>query len=108
MFYIMVGFILDIMSVILLVAPILHYILVGIGFDPVWIAAITMITILMGQISPPFGIVVFGLSSYVPDVPIWTIYRGCIPFLLAMLVGLIIVVYFPPVALFLPSLMVPH
>ena len=106
-FYIMVGFILDIMSIILLVAPILHFILVELGFDPVWIASTTMITILMGQISPPFGIVVFGLSAYVPDVPIWTIYRGCIPFLLAMAIGLAICVYFPQIALFLPSLMVP-
>jgi len=106
-FYVMVGFILDIMSIILLVAPILHFILVELGFDPVWVASTTMITILMGQISPPFGIVVFGLSAYVPDVPIWTIYRGCIPFLLAMAIGLAICVYFPQIALFLPSLMVP-
>jgi tripartite ATP-independent transporter DctM subunit len=106
-FYILAGLILDIMSIILLVAPILHFILVALGFDPVWIASITMITILMGQISPPFGIVVFGLAGYVQDVPIWTIYKGCIPFLIAMLVGLALVVYFPSIALYLPNLMKP-
>jgi tripartite ATP-independent transporter DctM subunit len=106
-FYIMVGFILDIMSIILLVAPIFHSILIGLGFDPVWLAATTMITILIGQISPPFGIVVFGLKSYVQEVPIWTIYRGCIPFIIAMIVGLTLLVYFPQIAMFLPNLMRP-
>lgn len=102
-FYIMIGFILDIMSIILLVAPVLHFILVGLGFDPVYLASITMITILMGQISPPFGIVVFGLRAYVTDVPIWTIYRGCIPFLGIMVLGLIICVTFPQIELYLVS-----
>ncbi|MBN1188817.1 MAG: TRAP transporter large permease [Dehalococcoidales bacterium] len=100
-FYILIGFLLDIMSIILLVAPVLHFVLVGMGFDPVYLGAITMITILMGQISPPFGIVVFGLKAYVTDVPIWTIYKGCIPFLAVMLVGLILCVYFPQIELFL-------
>ena len=100
-FYILIGFILDIMSIILLVAPVLHFVLVGLGFDPVYLGAITMITILMGQISPPFGIVVFGLKAYVTDVPVWTIYRGCLPFLAVMLIGLAIVVFFPDIALFL-------
>ena len=106
-FYILVGFILDIMSIILLVAPILHFVLVGLGFDPIFLGSITMITILMGQISPPFGIVVFGLSGYVPDVPIWTIYRGVLPFLGMMLIGLAICVYFPQISMFLVNLMRP-
>jgi C4-dicarboxylate transporter DctM subunit len=106
-FYILIGFILDIMSIILLAAPILHFVLVGLGFDPIWLGSTTMITILMGQISPPFGIVVFGLKGYVQEVPIWTIYRGCIPFLGTMFIGLIICVYIPQIALFLPYLMVP-
>jgi C4-dicarboxylate transporter, DctM subunit len=100
-FYILIGFILDIMSIILLVAPVLHFVLVGMGFDPIYLGAVTMITILMGQISPPFGIVVFGLKAYVTDVPVWTIYRGCIPFLGIMVIGLIICVYVPQIELFL-------
>lgn len=100
-FYILIGFILDIMSIILLVAPVLHFVLVGLGFDPVYLGAITMITILMGQISPPFGIVVFGLNAYVTDVPVWTIYKGCLPFLAVMVVGLAICVNVPQIELFL-------
>ena len=100
-FYIIIGFILDIMSIILIVAPVLHFVLVGLGFNPVYLGSITMITILMGQISPPFGIVVFGLKAFVPDVPVWTIYRGCLPFLGAMLIGLAICIHVPAISLFL-------
>ena len=106
-FYIIVGFFLDIMSIILLVAPILHFVLVGMGFDPIFLGSITMITILMGQISPPFGIVVFGLSGYVPDVPIWTIYKGTLPFLGVMLIGLAICVFVPDIPMFLVKMMSP-
>ena len=100
-FYIIIGFILDIMSIILIVAPVLHFVLAGLGFNPVYLGSITMITILMGQISPPFGIVVFGLKAFVPDVPVWTIYRGCLPFLGAMLIGLAICIHVPAIELFL-------
>lgn len=106
-FYILIGFIMDIMSIILIAAPILHPILVGLGFDPVWLAVITMITVLMGHISPPVGIVVYGLSGYVRDVPVFTIFRGALPFLVAMLVCLLILIRFEIIALWLPYLMRP-
>jgi C4-dicarboxylate transporter, DctM subunit len=106
-FYIIVGFFLDIMSIILLVAPILHFVLVGMGFNPIFLGSVTMITILMGQISPPFGIVVFGLSGYVPDVPIWTIYKGTLPFLAVMVIGLAICVFIPDISMFLVKMMSP-
>jgi len=106
-FYILIGFIMDIMSIILLAAPILHPILVGLGFDPVWLAVITMITVLMGHISPPVGIVVYGLSGYVTDVPIFTIFRGALPFLGAMLVCLVILIAFPQISLLIPYMMRP-
>ena len=104
-FYILIGFIMDIMSIILLAAPILHPILVGLGFDPVWLAVITMITVLMGHISPPVGIVVYGLSGYVKDVPVFFIFRGALPFLGAMMVCLIILVAFPVIITLLPTMM---
>jgi len=104
-FYILVGTIMDIMSIILLTAPILHPVLVGMGFDPVWLSVLTVITILIGQITPPVGIVVYGLSGYIPDVPVFTIFRGAFPFILAMIVCLILVIVFPQIALLLPNLM---
>lgn len=105
--YILIGFVMDIMAMLLLVIPIFHPVLAGLGFDPVWLAVITIITVLMGHISPPVGIVVYALSGMVKDVPMFTIFRGALPFLGAMLVCLIILIAFPQIALFLPHLMRP-
>ena len=106
-FYILIGFIMDIMAMLMLTVPILHPVLVALGFDPVWLAVLTIITVLMGHISPPVGIVVFGLAGYVRDVPVYTIFRGVLPFLGTMLVCLAILVAVPEISLLLPNLMRP-
>ncbi len=103
--FVLIGFVLDIMAVIMLVVPILHPILVGLGFDPIWLGVLVIITVIMGHISPPFGVVVFSIGGVVRDVPIFTIFRGALPFLGAMFVGLVLIVIFPDIALILPHLM---
>lgn len=106
-FYVLIGFVMDIMSIILLATPILHPILVQLGFDPVWLAALTMVTVLMGNISPPVGIVVYAMSGFVENANVFTIFRGTFPFLGMMLIGLILMVLFPQISLFLPNFMSP-
>jgi TRAP-type C4-dicarboxylate transport system permease large subunit len=61
----------------------------------------------MGQVSPPVSIVVYVLSGMVRDVPMFTIFRGALPFMGAMFIGLILLIAFPQIALFLPQLMKP-
>jgi len=107
LFYILIGFIMDIMAMLMLTVPILHPVLVSLGFDPVLLAVLTIITVLMGHISPPVGIVVFGLAGYVRDVPVYTIFRGALPFLGTMLVCLAILIAVPQISLLLPNLMRP-
>jgi C4-dicarboxylate transporter, DctM subunit len=80
-------------------------VLVSLGFDPLLVGVTIMMTIIMGSISPPFGMLVFVLSGVVKDVPITTIFRGALPFFGAMGVALILVTVFPQIALFLPSIM---
>ena len=104
-FFIIMGFIFEIMAVILLAIPILHPVLVSLGFDPIWLGVLTIITVVMGNISPPFGIIVFAIGGAVKEVPLFTIFRGALPFLAAMAVGLILVIIFPEIALLLPNLM---
>jgi len=106
-FYILMGMIMDVMSIMLIVTPILHPMLVGLGFDPIWLAAVTVVLIMIGQISPPVGIVVYALYGMVRDVPLFTIFRGALPFMGAMIVGLALLIAFPQIALFLPHLMKP-
>jgi tripartite ATP-independent transporter DctM subunit len=104
-FYILIGCIMDIMAVIIIVAPIFYSIFTNLGFDPVFIGLLTMVTIVMGHISPPFGVVVFVLAGMTKDVPLFTIFRGAIPFVAAMFLGLILLIAFPQITLFLPNLM---
>jgi TRAP-type C4-dicarboxylate transport system permease large subunit len=105
--YILMGMIMDVMSIMLIATPILHPLLVALGFDPIWLAAVTVVLIMMGQVSPPVGIVVYALSGMVRDVPMFTIFRGALPFMGAMFIGLVLLIAFPQIALFLPHLMKP-
>ena len=106
-FYVLVGMIMDVMAVMLIMTPILHPLLVSLGFDPIWLATVTVIVIMMGQISPPVGIVVYALSGMVKNVPMFKIFKGALPFMGSMLIGLVILVAFPQIALILPHLMRP-
>ena len=102
---IIIGLFLDVMAVVIIVMPILHPVLVSLGFDPLLVGVTIMMTIIMGSISPPFGMIVFVLSGVVRDVPITTIFRGALPFFGAMGVALVLITIFPQIALFLPSIM---
>jgi C4-dicarboxylate transporter DctM subunit len=102
---IIIGLFLDVMAVVIIVMPILHPVLVNLGFDPLLVGVTIMMTIIMGSISPPFGMLVFVLSGVVRDVPITTIFRGALPFFGAMGVALILITIFPQIALWLPSTM---
>ncbi|MBA7680814.1 C4-dicarboxylate TRAP transporter large permease protein DctM [subsurface metagenome] len=106
-FYILVGMIMNVMAVMLIMTPILHPLLVALGFDPVWLATVTVVVIMMGGVSPPVGIVVYALSGMVKNVPMFTIFRGALPFMGSMFVGLVLLVAFPQIALILPHLMRP-
>lgn len=106
-FYVAIGFVMDIMPIILITAPVLHPVLVGMGYDPVWLSVLVTMTALIGGITPPVGLVVFALSAMIKDVPIYTIFRGIFPFLGSMLLCLALIIVVPDVVLFLPKLMRP-
>jgi len=106
-FYVAIGFVMDIMPIILITAPVLHPVLVGMGFEPVWISVLITMTALIGGITPPVGLVVFALSAMIKDVPIYTIFKGIFPFLGSMLLCLALIIAFKDIVLFLPKLMSP-
>lgn len=108
-FYVITGFFMDIFALLLVSLPIVFPIIVTqLGFDPVFFGVLAVLTIIMGSISPPVGVVVFAVHGIVRDVPLFTIFRGCMPFLGAMFVCLIILVAFPQISLVLPNLMLPY
>jgi len=74
------------------------------GFDPIWYGVIMVRVVEIGLITPPFGINLFGLIGTV-DVPASTLYRGVIPFFIADLLHVALLIAFPTLCTFLPSRM---
>ena len=102
--YVILGCIMNIMPAMIITLPLIFPTVLALGFDPIWFGVIMVITMEMGQITPPVGINVFGIAGVAHDVPMVTIFRGIFPFLLMMLLAIGILAVFPQIATFLPSL----
>lgn len=103
--YFLLGTFMDALAMVLLTVPIFFPIIVNLGFDPIHFGVLICIMMTIGHITPPFGIVIFAMSAVAPDVPLFKIFRGAMPFLGAMVVCLILVLLIPEIALWLPEKM---
>ena len=103
--YLLLGMFLDPLGAMLLTMPILIPILRDAGFNLVWFGVVLAKLLEIGMITPPVGLNVFVLKSVVGDeIGIGTIFRGVMYFLLADLVVVLLLIVFPDLVLFLPSL----
>lgn len=103
--YILLGMVLESMSMILLTIPILFPIVVGLGFDPVWFGIFIVMVVEIALVSPPIGLNVYVLRSVLPHIPLRTLFAGVFLFLVADVMKLLLVILFPAIVLWLPSLM---
>jgi len=103
--YLALGMVLESLSMVLLTVPILAPLMAGLGFDLVWFGIVVVVVTEISLISPPVGLNVFVMKTVIPDVPIGTIFRGVVPFLIADVIRLAVIVLLPGLVLFLPSLM---
>ena len=103
--YLILGTFMDALAMVLLTVPIFFPVVMKLGFDPIHFGVLIVIMMTMGHITPPFGIVGFAIHGVAKDVPLFTIFRGAAPFLLAMLLCLLLVLFFPQISLLLPTLM---
>lgn len=101
--YIILGAFFDEVAAMVITLPFVIPVIQGFGFDLVWWGIINVVVIGIGMITPPIGINVMLLSSMYRDIKITTIYSGIVPFLVADLVRLVVLVLFPPLTLWLPS-----
>ena len=88
----------------LITLPFVLPVIVGMGYSPVWWGIVNVVVIELGMITPPIGMNVFILKG-VTHVPLSTIYRGVMPFVLADLVRACLLVFFPILVLWLPSVL---
>jgi tripartite ATP-independent transporter DctM subunit len=103
--YIFLGCILEPLSMTLLTVPIVVPIIIAIGFDPIWFGVLLVLMTELGLITPPVGMNVFFMAGMIKDVPISTLFKGIMPFIMPILVCVASVVAFPQIALFLPNTM---
>jgi len=103
--YIVLGCFMEGLAIMVLTIPIVYPMVLDMGFDPIWFGVIITLVMEMSLITPPVGINVFIISGIAKEVPMYTIFRGILPFWFAMLVCIILLVIFPQIALFLPLTM---
>ncbi|MFC1845994.1 TRAP transporter large permease [Chloroflexota bacterium] len=106
--YIILGFIMDIFAAILVTLPIFYPLMMALGFDSLWFGVQVVIMICIGSVTPPVGLLVFAVKGMARDVPLFTIFRGTIPFITAMIFCDIILIAFPQISLIIPYLIMPH
>jgi tripartite ATP-independent transporter DctM subunit len=104
--YIVLGTFLEGFAMLVLTLPIVHPLILALGYDPIWFGVVMVIVLEMGLISPPVGVNVFVVKGVAEDVPLRDIFAGIIPFWIAMAVCLVILLIFPQIALILPNTMI--
>lgn len=101
----LLGFVLDWMEIVLIVAPLTVPIIVTMGFDPIWVAMLIAVCLQTSFLTPPVGMALFYVKNAAPPgVTTGHIYRGIMPFVVLQLIGLSLLWWFPQLALWLPGI----
>ena len=103
--YIFLGCLMDTLSMILLTLPIFSPIVVALGYDLVWFGILVVLMTMLGSITPPVGINCFVVGGMVEDASTGEVFKGVVPFIIALIVMAVILVAFPDVALWLPRIL---
>jgi tripartite ATP-independent transporter DctM subunit len=101
--YFIGGFFMDSMGLIVVTIPIFFPVVMKLGFDPIWFGVIVVLVGEMGVITPPVGVNVFVIKGIAPEIPLQHIFRGIYPFLGALIIFTILLMFFPQIATYLPS-----
>lgn len=102
--YLVLGCFLEGIAMILITVPIVLPLILSFGLDPVWFGVLLVILIEIGLITPPVGMNLFVIRAVSPELKVTEIYFGALPFLLAPLVLIVLMVAWPQIVLWLPSL----
>ena len=102
--YIVLGFFMDQIAILILTVPVVLPVVTALGFDPVWFGVIVIVTAEVGMVTPPMGLNVFVVARYTRR-PLGEIFRGVMPHVIAHLIVIFLLTVFPSIILWLPSTM---
>lgn len=105
--FVLLGAVMEAWAILIITVPILAGLITDLGFDLVWWGIVMVAVVEIGVITPPFGINVFVLKTMAgADVPLTTVFKGVMPFVLSAFLKLALLVAVPALALWLPSTMI--
>jgi TRAP-type C4-dicarboxylate transport system permease large subunit len=103
---ILLGMFMDGVSMMLIAVPIFFPLAIHLGFDPIWYGLFMLLTIDMGGLTPPFGLLLYVMLGIAPKgTTLFDVASAAMPFLLCDVVLIVLLVLFPAIALFLPGFM---
>ena len=102
--YAIAGMVMDALGFLLISIPIFFPMATQLGYDPIWFGCILTVVTTMGAITPPVGICAYVVSGMSRDIPLSTVFQGVLWFIPAYAVTMAVMIIFPEIALFLPSL----
>lgn len=103
--YLFLGAIMSGMAMVVITVPIFFPIIVSLGFDPIWFGIMVVRLVEIGQLTPPVGMNVYVMHGIARDIPMYTIFRGIVPFLIADMLNVALLIAFPQIVLIVPNLM---
>lgn len=103
--FFVLGCFMEGIAILVLTMPIIHPLIIDLGFNGVWFGVVIIIMLNIGLVTPPVGLNVYITGGVAKNVPLQTIFRGVIPFWLAMIMCVALLIAFPQIATFLPNLM---
>ena len=104
-FYVVIGMFMNSLPALVLTVPLFFPLAIQAGFDPVWFGVIVVIMVELGVVTPPIGVNVFAIASMASDISMYQVFRGVLPFWIAFVALITLIIVFPQICLFLPSMM---
>ena len=103
--YLILGSVFETVSAMIITLPLVFPLVVELGYNPIWWGVMNVMVIEIGLITPPIGINVFVMHGMAKEVALPTIFAGIMPFFVADVVRLLTVLLFPALALWLPGVL---
>ena len=94
----------DSLAMLFLTIPVFYPVIVDAGIDPIWFGIFAVLVVEFGLVSPPVGMNLFVIKGVLQNVPLKTIWFGTVPFLMADIIRIALIIIFPAICLYLPSL----
>ncbi len=102
--YLILGTLMDSLAMLFLTIPVFYPVIVDAGIDPIWFGIFAVLVVEFGLVSPPVGMNLFVIKGVLQNVPLKTIWFGTVPFLMADIIRIALIIIFPAICLYLPSL----